>query len=130
MVGYLHLCKASLKCSSLCKYNELEQRVHTLCVRVLNTLYLAARLWWLSYCKYWSVWVGFCKLLWRGCFLVPARSVCQKRAWKPSCLVSSVVNTMQGSMELLMYLSHGCLNGHLCACWCLSSHPSLCGTTC
>ena len=29
-----------------------------LCKRMLNTLYLADKLWWLSMCKYWSLCVG------------------------------------------------------------------------
>ena len=28
-------------------------------VRVFIILYLAERWWWLSHCRYWSVWVGF-----------------------------------------------------------------------
>ena len=30
--------------------------------RVLITLNLAERLWWLSHCRYWSVWVGLISL--------------------------------------------------------------------
>ena len=57
--GYLHLPKASLRCCiSFWKSSGLQQTVLALWVRVSMTLYLAERLWWLSQCMYWSVWVG------------------------------------------------------------------------
>ena len=59
-VGYLHLIRASLMySSSLCSSSGLAQTVLALCVRVLNTLYLTDKVWWLSQCKYLSVLVGF-----------------------------------------------------------------------
>ena len=57
--GYLHLNSASLWCSnSFWKSCGLEQTVLALWVSVPMMLYLADRLWWLSHCGYWSVWVG------------------------------------------------------------------------
>ena len=59
-LGYLHCVRASSRCfNSSFSSGELEQTALALCVRVLITLYLQARLWWLSHCRYWSVWVGF-----------------------------------------------------------------------
>ena len=59
-LGYLHLDWASLGCwISLLKSSSPVQTVSGLWVRAPMTLYLAAILWWLSNCKYWSVWVGF-----------------------------------------------------------------------
>ena len=48
-------------------WSGVVQTVLALWVSVTMTLYLAARLWWLSHCKYWSVcvWV-FNTLLWIG----------------------------------------------------------------
>ena len=57
--GYLHLTRASLRsCNSFWTSSGLVQTVLALWVSVPMTLYLADRLWWLSHCKYWSVWVG------------------------------------------------------------------------
>ena len=58
-LGYLHLPRASLRCpnSSFRSSGEVHTTL-TLWVHVPMTLYLADRLWWLSHCKYWSVWVG------------------------------------------------------------------------
>ena len=57
--GYLHLPKAFLRCCiSLWKGSGPVQTGMALWVRVTMTLYLAERLWWLSHCKYWSVWAG------------------------------------------------------------------------
>ena len=59
-LGYLHLTRASLRwCTT--PHLKSPSVVHTvlaLWVSVPMTLYLTERLWWLSHCKYWSVWVG------------------------------------------------------------------------
>ena len=58
-LGYLHLTKASLRCcNSSFKSSDVVQTVLALWVSVPMMLYFAERLWWLSHCKYWSVWVG------------------------------------------------------------------------
>ena len=44
-------------CISLWMSSGSLQTVWALLVRVPMTLYLAERLWWLSHCKYWSVWM-------------------------------------------------------------------------
>ena len=55
-LAYLHLVRAFLRCSFSCLSNsELLHTVWALWERVLMTLNLAERLWWLSHCKYWSV---------------------------------------------------------------------------
>ena len=52
-LGYLHLVRAFLRCCiSLLRSLDFMQTVLALWVRVLITLYLATRLWWLSHCKY------------------------------------------------------------------------------
>ena len=58
--GYVHLSSACLRWpSSSLSYWLLEQIDFGLCLRVLMTLNLAARWWWLSHCKYKSVCVDF-----------------------------------------------------------------------
>ena len=58
-LGYLHLTSASLRCcNSSFKSPGVVQTDLALWVSAPMTLYLADRLWWLSHCKYWSVWVG------------------------------------------------------------------------
>ena len=59
-LGYLQLVSAFLRCSiSFWRRSGLLQTVLALWVRVLITLYLAERWWWLSHCQYWSMCVGF-----------------------------------------------------------------------
>ena len=58
-LGYVHLTKASLRsCNSSLRRSGVVQTVLALWVSEPITLYLAEWLWWLSHCKYWSVWVG------------------------------------------------------------------------
>ena len=55
-LGYLHLVRAFLRCSFSCLSNSgLLHTLWALWERVLMTLNLAERLWWLSHCKYWPV---------------------------------------------------------------------------
>ena len=57
--GYLHLTRTSLRSDNFFWSNSgLVQTVFALWVSVPMTLYLVDKLWWLSHCKYWSVWVG------------------------------------------------------------------------
>ena len=59
-LGYLQFVRVCSRwCNSSFSSLEVEQTAFALCVRELITLYLQARLWWLSNCRYWSVWVGF-----------------------------------------------------------------------
>ena len=60
-LGIFAWVRAFLGCSFSCLSNSgLLHTVLALWERVLITLNLAERLWWLSHCRYWSVWVGFC----------------------------------------------------------------------
>ena len=98
-LGYLHLLNAILRWSSS-SLNGWELMVLALCVRVLMTLYLAAKLWWLSHCKYKSVCVGFLYTVvmrdLSGCG-IPNVS---KKGMDPSFLDGSEVNWMCGSKLL------------------------------
>ena len=72
------------------------------------TLNLAERLWWLSHCRYWSVWVGFLYTVmdrppFSSCF-----TMVSKKGMEPSSLLSSTVNFMAGS-TLLMCWRKPCL---------------------
>ena len=59
-MGYVHLGRAiPMSSSSLCSSWGLAQTVLALCVKVLNTLCLGEKLWWLSQCKYCLLCVGF-----------------------------------------------------------------------
>ena len=111
-LGYLHCVRTSSRCfnSSFSSW-ELEHTALALCVRVLITLYLQARLWWLSHCRYWSVWVGF---LYTLVVNVPSSwgvTKMSKKGIEPSCLCSSVVNCMAGSTEFMC-----CRNSSLLFC--------------
>ena len=79
------------------------------------------RLWWLSHWRYKSVWVGFQYIL-----VVKVLSCCgvksvSRNGMEQSGLVSSVVNIMEGSTEL-MY----CKNSSLHDCWSMSKVSSFC----
>ena len=59
-VGYLHLFKAEVRCySSFCRCWDEEHMVLALWIKLPITLYFDGILWWLSHCRYKSVWVGF-----------------------------------------------------------------------
>ena len=99
--GYLHFIRTSSRCciSSLSSLG-VEHTTLSLCVRVLITLYLYDRLWWLSHCSYKSVWVGFLYTFVR----VPSAwgvIIVSRNGMEPSGLVSSAVNMMEGSTELM-----------------------------
>ena len=66
--------------------------VCALCVKVLITLYLAAKLWFLSHGRYRSVCVGF---LYTPMVKVPSASgvmMVSRKGMEPSSLASSTVN--------------------------------------
>ena len=108
-LGYLHLVRAFLRWSLSCwSSSGLLHTVEALWERVWITLNLAERSWWLSYCKYWSVWVGF---LYTVVDCVPSASgltMVSKKGMDPSSLLSSNVNFMAGS-TLLMCWRKPCL---------------------
>ena len=59
-VGYWQFLSALFRCfSSLYNSCVLEQMVFALCCSVPITLYFDVKGWWLSHCRYRSVWVGF-----------------------------------------------------------------------
>ena len=72
-----------------------------LCVKILNTLYLTDRLWWLSQCKYWSVWVGFLYTVVDKFLSYSGVTWVSRKGIDPSGLVSSVINWIWRSMELM-----------------------------
>ena len=100
--GYLHFVSALYRlyfsCCSSCGF---EQMVWTLWCWVPITLYLDGIVWWLSHCKYMSVWVGF---LYTVVLRLPSSfgiiSI-SKKGMDPSSLWSSLVNCMCSAMELM-----------------------------
>ena len=103
-LGYLQHLRTSSKCSnSLLISSGVEHKVLVICVRVLITLYLDAKLWLLSHCRYWSVWVGFLYT-----FLVKVPSTLgvtkiSKNGMEPSGPASSIVNLMDVSTVLICW---------------------------
>ena len=106
---YLHWVRAFLRCSFSCLSNSgLLHTVLALWERVLITLNLAERLWWLSHCKYWSVWVGFLYTVMDRLPFSSGFTMVSKKGMEPSSLLSSTVNFMAGS-TLLMCCRKSCL---------------------
>ena len=79
----------------------LVQTTLALWVSVPMTLYLEDRLWWLSHCKYWSVWVGFW-YTWKDKEL-SANGVTRvsRKGMAPFSWLSSTVNLIAGSTLLM-----------------------------
>ena len=113
-VGYLYLTKASLRCcNSSFKSSGVVQTVLALWVNVPMTLYFTERLWWLSHCKYWSVWVGlWYTFMLRGLSASHLTKVSRKGialfSWLPS-----TVNFIAGSI-LFIWSRKSCL---WACCW-------------
>ena len=100
-LGYLHWVRAFLVCSFSCLSNSgLLHTVLALWERVLITLNLAERLWWLSHCRYWSVWVGFLYTVMDRPPFSSGFTMVSKKGMEPSSLLSSTVNFMAGSTLL------------------------------
>ena len=107
-LGYLHWVRAFLKCSFSCVSNSgLLHMVLVLWERVLITLNLE-RLWWLSHCRYWSVWVGLLYTVMDRSPFSSGFTMVSKKGMEPSSLLSSTVNFMAGS-TLLMCWRKSCL---------------------
>ena len=70
--------------------------------RVLITLNLAERLWWLSHCKYWSVWVDFLYTVMDRPPFSSGLTMVSKKGMEPSSLLSTV-NFMAGSTWLMCW---------------------------
>ena len=108
-VGYLQLVRAFLRCSiSLQRSSGLLQTVLAIWVRVLMTLYSAERWWWLSHCKYWSMWVGFLYIVVDSLPSISGFTMVSKKGMAPSSLLFSTVNCMARS-TLLMCCRKFCL---------------------
>ena len=98
-LGFLHLTSASLRsCNSSSKSPVVVQTDLALLVSLPMTLYLAVRLWWLSHCKYWSVWVG--TLMLRELSASGLTKVSRKGI-APFSQLPSRVNFMLGSILLI-----------------------------
>ena len=103
-VGYLHWVSAFLRCSFSCLSNSgLLHTVLALWQRVLITLNLAERFWWLSHCRYWSVWVGFLYTVMDRPPSTSGFTMVSKKGMEPSSLLSSTVNFMAGSTLLMCW---------------------------
>ena len=108
-LGYLHLVRAFLRWSFSCWSNSgLLHTVLALWERVLMTLNLAERWWWLSHCRYWSVCVGFLYTVMDRLPSASGLTMVSKKGMDPSSLLSSTVNLMAGS-TLLMHCRKPCL---------------------
>ena len=116
---FLHLVQGSLGIFALsesfpevffsCLSNSgLLHTVLALWERVLITLNLAERLWWLSHCRYWSVWVGFLYTVMDRPLFSSGFTIVSKKGMEPSSLWSSTVNFMARS-TLLMCWRKSCL---------------------
>ena len=77
-------------------------------VRVLMTLYLAERWWWLFHYKYWSMCVGFLYTVIDSLPSVSGFTMVSKKGMAPSSLLFSTVNCVAGS-ALLRCCSKFCL---------------------
>ena len=91
-------------------FEQLRITAHSLALweRVLITLNLAERLWWLSHCRYWSVWVGFLYTVMDRLPFSSGFTMVSKKGMEPSSLLSFTVNFMAGS-TLLMCWRKPCL---------------------
>ena len=118
--GYLHHLRVSLRWSSS-SFSRclLEQTVLALCFKVLITLNLAARWWWLFHYKYWSVCVGF---LYTDVNREPSScgiTIVSRKGMDPSVLASSVVKWMCGSTLLMCSGNLACFQPQ----WPQKHHP-------
>ena len=73
----------------------------------VNNLYFANKWWWLSHCRYWSMWVGFLYTVIDNVFSASGFTRVSKKGMAPSSPVSSTVNFMAGS-TLLMWPRKNC----------------------
>ena len=99
-MGYLHLVSALKRCSSSsCNTWGVVQTVAALWYRVPATVYLGGIVWWLSHCRYRSVWVVFLNT---DVFKLPSSSGVSRMSRKgidPSSLTSSQVNFILGCIK-------------------------------
>ena len=101
-LGYLNLSRTSSRCfNSEVSSWKVEQAALALCVRVLLTKYLVAKLWWLSYWRYKSVCVGFLCTPVDKDLAVSGVIKVSRNGIESSGLVHSTVNWIAGSTELM-----------------------------
>ena len=77
--------------------------VEALWERVWITLNFAERWWWLSHCKYWSVWVGFLYTVIDSVPSATGLTMVSKKGMDLSSLLSSTVTLMAGSTLLMCW---------------------------
>ena len=101
-LGYLFSFKTFCRwCSSSSNSYWVEHTALALWCKVLTTLYFAAMVCWLSDCRYKSVWVGF---LYTLVLKLPSEhgvTKVSRKGMDPSTLLSSIVNWIFSSMELI-----------------------------
>ena len=90
---------------SSCSEDWWVQMALALCVKVLNTLFLADMEWLLSQWRYWLVCVGFLYDAVVRVLSRPGETKVSKNGSEQSWLGSSVVNRMCGSCELMCWRS-------------------------
>ena len=113
-LGYMHLTKASLRCSnSSLKSPCVGHAILALWVCVPMTLYLAERLLWLSHCKYWSVWVGFQYTVTLNKLSALGLTKVSRNGIAPFSWLPLTVNFIAGSI-LFMWYRNNCL---WACCW-------------
>ena len=106
--------RASLRCCySFFRSSGPVQTVLTLWLRVPMTLYLAARLWWLSHCTYWSVWLGFLYTEIDRELSASGLTKISRNGIAPFSWLPSTVNFIAGS-TWLMWFRNNCL---WASCW-------------
>ena len=112
-LGELHLPRALLKWSiSLWSKSGSVQTTLAPWVSVPMTLYLAERPWWLSHCKYWSVWMGIWYTLKDSDLSAKGVTRVSRNGIAPLSWFPSTVNLIARSM-LLIWSRNACL----CACF-------------
>ena len=118
-LGYLHLPRAPLRCfNSSLRSSGVVQTTFSLWVSVPMMLYLEDKLWWLSHCKYWSLWVGFWYTWKERELSASGVTRVSRKGIAPFARFPSTVNLIAGSI-LLIWSRNPCL----CAC-CWMTHVS------
>ena len=101
-LGYLHWVSALLRWAFL--FGE-KLRIATYCLgpigKGVDNTKLGWEVWWLSHCRYWSVWVGFLYIVMDRFPSVSGFTTLPKKGMTPSSLLFSTVNWMTGSTLLI-----------------------------
>ena len=103
-LGYLHWVSAFLRWPiSLQRSSGLLHTVLAQWMRVLIALNFAER-WWLSFCRYWSVWVGFLYTIMNRLPSASSLTIVSKKEMAPSSLLFSTVNWMVRSTLVICHM--------------------------